>query len=145
MQGFNILYAFVCEDVRQEIDGKVTYVGQADVLNVKGFPVIFPCLCLVYATGGRAGKYKAKLIVRNSESKEVLAALPEHPVELAGEGYRLREVYQLHNLKVEKPGKYDIEIIYDEKIIHSFDLIIRVPSPADQKAPSAVSVVLSNN
>ncbi|HAR63729.1 MAG: hypothetical protein DKM50_03640 [Candidatus Margulisiibacteriota bacterium] len=120
MKNLKMLYAFICDDVRHELGGKMTYVGQTEVLQVQKFPVIFPKICVVYSCMGEKGKYKVSSRVTEKDSQSIVIQIPEHDIEIISLEQKIREVIQIHNLKIEKPGNYLVEVFYNGELLTDF-------------------------
>jgi hypothetical protein len=148
MDMFKVGYAFVCDDVRQEFGGKVSYIGQTDAIFVPKFPVIINKLCIVYSLLGMPGKYKVSAYIKEKESQKKIIQIPEHDLLIKDKENKIREVFQLHNVKIEKPGLYDVLIDYNETTIVSFTLKVDFLKKQGKVKPDGsmnIPIVLSNN
>jgi len=147
VENFTIQYAFVCDDVRQEVNNKVTYVGQSDVIILSKLPAMLPKLCIVYSTMGNPGKYKVTASINHKESGIKLLEIPAHDIEIKNKDQKIREIYQLHNVKIEKIGKYEVRIFYDGKPFYTF--FFQVSNAPPQKGrgtgPYNMPIILSQN
>lgn len=147
MEGFNIQYAFVCDDVRQEVNNKVTYVGQTDVIYIQKFPAFLPKLCVVYSTMGKVGKYKVSASIIHKDSDAGFLDIPEHDIEIKSTDQKIREIFQLHNIKFEKTGKYEVVVKYNGEYLYSFFFVVSNNPPQQNRGsgPFNMPIVLSQN
>lgn len=147
MDNFDRQYAFVCDDVRQEVNNKVTYVGQTDVLYIQKFPAFVPKLCVVYSTMGKVGKYKVNATITHKDTGAKFLEIPEHDIEIKSTDQKIREIFQLHNIKFEKTGKYEVTIKYNGKLFFRFFFMVSNTPPQQNRGsgPFNMPIVLSQN
>lgn len=137
-----LLYAFVCDDVRQEINGKMTYVGQTEGYTVPQVPVVFSKLCMVYSAMGLKGKFQVEVAIRERSSGQQLLHIPKHEVDFQNEEHKIREVVQMNGLKLERDGHYEVGIFYNDELVHVFyfTLNIAVPDPIKGKPDLGINL-----
>jgi hypothetical protein len=122
--GFEVLYALVCDDVRQEVGGKVSYIGQFDAINVQKLPVMLSKLCMVHAVKGVPGKYRVKTSLISKKTQRIVIEIPEHEIEIKSDSHKVRQVYQLHNVKLEDASEYIVKIEYNGLEFYSYDFVV---------------------
>ena len=118
--------SLLCDDVRQERNGKFILIGLFDVLNVPAFPAGFHRLCIVNRWCCGEGEYvqRSRILKPDGhtgliEGKEVRVRLPDSEATATSVEFFL-------NVRFEAAGTYWIEILLDG------DLKLRYPLKARQ-------------
>jgi len=104
--------SLLCDDVRQERNGKFILIGLFDALAVPAFPAVFQRLCVVnrwcYGEGGF--KQRSRILKPDEsvlvEGKEVKVTLPDCEATATSVEFFV-------NVKFEAPGTYWVEILMD--------------------------------
>jgi len=112
--------AIVCDDVRQERNGKFILIGIFDRINVRKFPVRYPHMCLYTRWAAGAGEFTQRTrILRSDES----VLLEGHPIrfKLADPDQAMTNVESFFNLEFLAPETHWIEVLLGD------DLKIRLP------------------
>ncbi len=118
--------SLLCDDVRQERNGKFILIGLFDVLAVPRFPAVFQRICIVnrWCCGQGHFMQRSRLIKPDGdttliEGKAVKVTLPDSEATATSVEFFL-------NVKFETEGTYWIEILLDQ------DLKVRYPLKARQ-------------
>ena len=128
MQNFipDLQSSLLCDDVRQERNGKFILIGLFDVLTVPRFPAVFQRICIVnrWCCGHGEFTQRSRLIQPDGdtlmiEGKEVTLKLPDSEATATSVEFFL-------NVKFETEGTYWVEILLDN------DLKVRYPLKAKQ-------------
>ena len=105
--------SLLCDDVRQERNGKFILIGLFDVIGVPAFPAVFQRLCLVNRWCCGEGKFQqhSRILAPDGttpvvEGKTVSVTLPDSEATATSVEFFL-------NVKFEAAGTYWIEIILD--------------------------------
>jgi hypothetical protein len=116
----------LCDDVRQERNGKFILIGLFDVLAVPRFPAVFQRVCIVNRWCCGLGEFnqKSRLLKPDGdtlmiEGKEVTVTLPDNEATATSVEFFL-------NVKFETEGTYWVEILLDR------DIKVRYPLKAKQ-------------
>jgi hypothetical protein len=116
--------SLLCDDVRQERNGKFILIGLFDVIGVPAFPAVFQRLCLVnrWCCGEGTFQQRSRILKPDGitpvvEGKVVSVTLPDSEATATSVEFFL-------NVKFEDAGTYWIEIILDG------DLKLRYPLKA---------------
>lgn len=120
--------SLLCDDVRQERNGKFILIGIFDAITVSSFPVVFGRICIVnrwccgegeFAQRSRISRPDGGVLV---EGKDVKMLLPDGSATATSVEYFM-------NVKFEAEGTYWVEILLEN------DLKLRYPLKACRVAP----------
>lgn len=148
MSDIKVLYGFVCDDVRQEVGGKMTYVGQTEVFFIQQLPVVFTKLCVVYSVMGPKGKYRVDVKIRGMKAGDSVVQVPSHEVEINSPEHKIREVIQLNSLKIDKDGHFVIQVFFNDQRVHEFyfsvNLVAQPPLKDKPDASFNLPIIMSS-
>jgi hypothetical protein len=119
--------SLLCDDVRQERNGKFILIGLFDVLNFPSFPAVFPRLCVVnrWCCGQGTFQQRSRIVDPDGnvlvEGKDVRVRLPSNEATATSVEFFL-------NVRFEKEGVFWVEVLLED------DLRLRYPLRA-RKAP----------
>jgi hypothetical protein len=145
-----VVFAHFCDDIRQEIGNKFSFVGcyQA-VMVVQQFPVQLPKLCAHVIVLTPTIKPFERLVLRAKLNEDVVAEL-EMPVSNWVDNFNekaastelgrlsIQAMIVLSPVIVTEPSKLRIEAETEDGIIPGSYLTIRAPLPEELQAPSIV-------
>lgn len=121
--------SLLCDDVRQERNGKFMLIGLFDAIGVPAFPAVFQRICIVnrWCCGEGTFQQRSRLIKADGittllEGREVPVTLPDNEATATSVEFFL-------NVRFETPGTYWVEILLDG------DLKVRYPLKARQVQP----------
>lgn len=116
--------SLLCDDVRQERNGKFILIGLFDVLGVSKFPAVFQKLCIVnrWCCGFGEFQQQSRIVAENENT--VIAEGKPVPIRLKDAGAVATNIEIFLNLRFQTPGLYWIEVILDG------DLKLRYPLKA---------------
>lgn len=115
----NIKYKCVlfCEDIRQEVGGRVSLMGVlGSKLLVQQFPLPFAKLCLFIEWGELKGKVNVTLNVIPPEGVEIPNVAPSAPIQ-GQPGIVARSMIVLNNFVFPQPGAYTFEFSADGIVV----------------------------
>lgn len=118
--------SLLCDDVRQERNGKFILIGLFDALSVASFPAVFNRLCVVNRWCCGRGKFKQKSRLLMPDESTVLVEGQEVRVRLPDTEGTATSVEFFLNVKFDAPGVYWVEILLDG------DLKLRYPLKAQE-------------
>jgi hypothetical protein len=133
--------SLLCDDVRQERNGKFILIGLFDVIGSQSFPLVFQRMCIVNRWCSGEGQFVEKTRIVNPEKGNVIAEGKEIPVRLPNGEATATNVEFFINVQFPAAGVYWIEILLDGDMRLRYPLRVNqinlAPSPSDQeKAPS---------
>lgn len=120
----------LCDDVRQERNGKFILIGLFDVINANQFPFCFPRLCLVSRWCGGEGEYHQVSRLLKPDQQTIVAQGQSIPVRLANTETIVTNIEVFANMVFSESGIYWIEVLLNG------DLKIRLPLRVAPLAPA---------
>lgn len=114
----------ICEDIRQEVGGRVSLMGVlGSKLLVQSFPLPFPKLCLFIEWGEILGKVNVTLNIIPPEGIDIPKVRPTAPIQ-GQAGLVARSMIVLSNFSFPAPGNYIFEFEADGKIVGRENFLI---------------------
>ncbi len=131
--------SLLCDDVRQERNGKFMLIGLFDAIHTERFPSTFAKLCLVTRWCSGDGQFIQRSRIIHPDQKTVLVEGKDVQINLPSPEAAATSVEVFINVAFPKPGTYWVEILLEG------DLKIRYPLRVNQlqqrrppdKAPGA--------
>lgn len=131
-----------CDDIRQEVSGKLTLVGvYSNILYAQAIPIVLPKLCIIARLVSPIDQPASSFGVRIFSDDEILKEWSPEDIDLPLDGSEDVEsdstcwIYQafltFSPLPVDKPCTIRIEIDVDSETIEGLPLKIRHPPPKE--------------
>ena len=114
----------LCDDVRQERNGKFMLIGLFDAIGVPTFPAVFQRLCVVNRWCCGQGEFNQRSRIFKPDGNTILIEGKEVKVKLPDSEATATSVEFFLNVKFETEGTYWIEILLEG------DLKVRYPLKA---------------
>ncbi|MDP1679015.1 MAG: hypothetical protein Q8L02_02625 [Candidatus Nitrotoga sp.] len=143
-----VVFAYFCDDIRQEVGNKFSFVGcYQGVMVVQQFPAQLPKLCAHIIVLTPTGKPFERLVLRAKLNEDVVAEL-EFPVSNWVDNFNekaastelgrlsVQAMIVLSPLIVTEPSKLYTEAETEDGIISGSYLTIRAPLPEELPAAS---------
>ncbi|NOY00847.1 MAG: hypothetical protein GXP30_14120 [Verrucomicrobia bacterium] len=116
-------------DWSQDYNGKMIVAGTFDSLMSKEFPTTLPSCSLALrlsATKAEAGKHKLLIQLQPPEDGEVIQLIESDlEIRFNDEGLPFvtqNIIFPFNGLKLERSGLYVIELLLDDKVLHTIQL-----------------------
>ncbi len=122
--------SLMCDDVRQERNGKFMLIGLFDAIGVPQYPAVFQRICMVNRWCCGVGEFKQQTRLLKPDGVSVLIEGQKVPVKLPDDEANATNIEVFMNVKLDTPGTYWVEILLDDQ------LILRYPLKAAQITPS---------
>lgn len=116
----------LCDDVRQERNGKFILLGLFDAVGAPRFPLRFPKLCLVSRWCGGVGEFVQHSRIYAPDQETVVVKGKDVPVRLNDSEGTATNVELFINTEFREPGTHWVEISLDD------DLKLRYPLKVNQ-------------
>ncbi len=125
--------SLLCDDVRQERNGKFLLIGLFDGLAVREFPARFQKICVVnrWCCGEGDFRQRTRLLAPDGE---VVAEGREVAIHLENTLQTATNVEIFMNIPIKTEGSYWVEILLGSELKMRYPLAIR---PLPQRAPDA--------
>ena len=125
--------SLLCDDVRQERNGKFILIGLFDALGVPGFPLVFQRLCVVNRWCCGEGNFKQRSRILSPEDNKILVEGQDVSVHLPDGEATATSIEFFMNVKFEKEGTYWVEIMLDGDIKLRYPLKTKKVSMPNQQ------------
>ncbi len=120
-------YSILCDDVRQERNGKFMFLGAFNIIAVPKFPVAHPVFHIANRWCTGEGKFRELSRIVNQENQVVAQA--------SEVSFTLKDIYSSHmvisqfqNVVFKEPGRYSTEVLLDGELFRRFPFnVIQVP------------------
>jgi len=130
----DIQSCLLCDDVRQERNGKFILIGLFDALWGPRFPLKYPRVCMVTRWCSGEGEFTQSSRILRPDRQTVLAQGKEIPVRLKDELHTATNVELFVNVNFDQPGVYWIEVHLDDHLKLSYPL--RIGRVSAENTPS---------
>jgi len=114
--------SLLCDDVRQERNGKFILIGLFDAVASPTFPLRYPRLCMVNRWCSGQGHFTQTTKVLKPDRETVLLQGKSIPVRLNDEFATATNVELFLNVEFTEPGTYWIEIYLEDRLRLSYPL-----------------------
>lgn len=116
--------SLLCDDVRQERNGKFMLIGLFDLIGVPKYPAVFHRLCVVNRWCCGSGAFRQHSRILGPDGNRVIIEGKDVDIRLPDSEATATSVEIFVNVKFDEPGTYWIEILLDG------DLKLRYPLKA---------------
>ncbi len=124
-----VSFSIICDDVRQEVGGKVSLMGLFENIYAAKFPAIHPRLAVITEWSDGAGEFAIKTCLLSPDRKTVLRETTSK-ITLNGVNFKHRDVAVHLNVEFKAPGTYWIEHFLDGERVNSMPLkVVQVKEP----------------
>jgi len=127
--------SLICDDVRQERNGKFMLIGIFDAIGAKNFPLRFGRICLVSRWCSGEGTFTQHSRIMHLDQQTVLVEGKDIPVKLPSPETATTSVEIFMNVEFPEPGVYWVEILLEGDLKIRYPL--RVNQTQRQPPPSA--------
>ena len=123
--------SLICDDVRQERNGKFILIGLFDGLAVQNLPTRFPKICVVnrWCCGEGEFTQKTRLIAPDGRT---IAEGRDVAIRLASTEQTATSVEIFINTALETEGTYWVEVLLDSVLKIRYPLTLRKVQPQQQ-------------
>jgi len=121
----------ICDDVRQERNGKFFLIGIFDILNTNKYPLVFPRMCLLTRWCNGEGEYSQISRLLKPDQKTVVAQGQTIRLKLPGLETIATNVEFFINTTFTESGIHWIEVLLDNDLKIRLPLrVTHIPQPA---------------
>lgn len=126
----------ICDDVRQERNGKFILIGLFDLINANQFPFVFPRLCLVSRWCGGEGEFRQVSRLLKPDQKTIIAQGQPMPVRLPNTEAIATNIEVFASMVFPESGIYWIEVLLNGDLKIRYPLrVAPLPPPANKPPP----------
>lgn len=112
-------YSILCDDVRQEKNGKFIFIGAFNLITVQKFPAVYPFFHVSNQWCAGQGDFREQSRIVNEEN-QLIAESPEVKFNLKDFTSSHIVISRFGGIKFQNPGKYAIEIILNGELFRRF-------------------------
>ena len=117
----DLQFSVLCDDVRQETNGKLILIGLFEAIRAKVFPVWHPMLFIVNRWRNGVGSF-CEVTRLVSASNEKMVEGPEARFSLPGTHTSHTVIHRFPKIRFESPGTYWVEIHLDGELRHRYPI-----------------------
>ena len=121
--------SLICDDVRQERNGKFMLIGLFDAIVAQSLPVRYPRLFMVTRWCSGSGEFQQATRILKPDQDSVLVQGKTIPVRLPGPEATATNVEAFLNVSFEEVGTHWIEILLDGDLKLRYPLRVTHPPP----------------
>ena len=125
--------SLLCDDVRQERNGKFMLIGLFDGIAVPKYPAIFQRICIVNRWCCGTGEFKQRSRIIKQDGNTILLESKEVAVKLPDSEANATCIEMFMNVRLETEGTYWVEILLDGDLKLRYPLKARQVQPANQQ------------
>lgn len=125
--------SLICDDVRQERNGKFMLIGLFDAIGVPKYPALFQRICMVNRWCCGVGEFMQQTRLLKSDGHTILVEGKPVPVRLPNDESNATCIEVFMNVKLEEPGTYWVEILLDERLVLRYPLKAALIKPPPQQ------------
>ncbi|MDD5556959.1 MAG: hypothetical protein PHN82_06895 [bacterium] len=131
----DLVYSVLCDDVRQEVNGKFIFIGVFQNLWAREFPAVHPRLCIANSWYNGVGEFNARSAIVGPDRKTRITE--SVPVKIAfterHKGSIVVNFFQ--NVRFPEAGLYWVEVSLDDALVARYPF--RVGRPRRPEPPRA--------
>jgi len=127
----------LCDDVRQERNGKFMLIGIFDGLAVAQVPTSFPRICLVNRWCCGQGSFTQRSRLMSPDGTSVICEGQAIPINLPDEHQIGTTVEVFVNVHFHTTGIHWIEVLLDQQLRMRYPLHVKASPPANLTPPPA--------
>ena len=128
--------SLLCDDVRQERNGKFMLIGLFEGLVVNQLPGVFPKICVVNRWCSGVGEYAQRTRIVSDDGRIRVCEGQSIKIKLANELQTSTSVEVFLHLQFQAEGTYWVEITLDSQLKLRYPLTVRLvqqqPPPPQQ-------------
>ncbi len=117
--------SLLCDDVRQERNGKFILIGLFDGLAVQTLPTRFQRICVVNRWCCGQGEFTQRTRIVRPDGRNCVVEGKEVPVKLPDANHTATSIEVFMNTPFETAGAYWIEVLLDGQLRLRYPLMLR--------------------
>ncbi len=114
-------FTLFCDDVRQEMGGKISVMGIFENIYSRSFPAVHPRLATINEWADGSGDFEATLRILSPDRKTIIRETATR-LKFASAGHKHRDISIHLNIEFKRPGTYWIENYLDGILVNTVPL-----------------------
>lgn len=127
--------SLLCDDVRQERNGKFILIGLFDAIMVQNLPTQYPRLFLVTRWCSGEGEFHQRSRIVKPDGVTSLVDGQRIPVRLSGSEATATNVEIFMNVAFQEEGTHWVEVLLDEELSIRYPLRVGIVKPQPGSTP----------
>ena len=132
----DIQSSILCDDVRQERNGKFILIGLFDAIVVQSLPVRYPRLFMVTRWCSGEGEFKQRTRILKPDQSTVLVEGQNIPIRLPSPEATATNVEVFLNVEFQIEGAHWVEVLLDNDLAVRYPLRVGIAPKQPGAAPS---------
>ena len=131
----DLVYSVLCDDVRQEVNGKFIFIGVFQNIWAQRFPAVHPRICIANSWYNGIGEFNVRsAIIAPDKKTKVIESVPVR-ISLTEEKRGSVVVNFFQNVRFMQPGIYWVEVNLDDSLVARYPFQVSTPpqKPPEQK------------
>lgn len=121
----DLQFSVVCDDVRQEANGKFMLIGLFEAINAKRFPATHQSLFVANRWCKGEGSFTQRIRIVNTKDKKIVFQTDDQAFTLADIDGHHTLISKFNNLVFPDPGKYWVEVFLGNDLILNYPIILK--------------------
>lgn len=121
----NLQFSVLCDDVRQENNGKFILIGLFEAINARKFPATHQTLFVVNRWCKGEGTFIQQIRIVNPKDKSVIFQTDDQVFELGDIDRYHTLISRFNNLVFPEPGKYWVEVLLDKELFLNYPVLLK--------------------
>lgn len=117
----SLSFTLLCDDVRQEVGGKISIMGIFEDIYAPVFPAVHPRLATINEWSDGAGEFETALKILSPDRKTVVRETTTR-LKLGDARHKHRDIAIHLNIEFKEPGTYWVETYLDGSLMNSIPL-----------------------
>jgi len=131
----DLVYSVLCDEVRQEINGKFIFIGVFQNLWAQQFPAVHHRMCIANSWYNGIGEFEARsAIIAPDKKTKVVESVPVK-IKLTEENRGSIVVNFFQNVRFPEPGLYWVEITLNDMLVTRYPFRVDKPRPMPPPPP----------
>jgi hypothetical protein len=133
----DLIYSVLCDDVRQEINGKFMFIGVFQNIWAQNFPAVHHRICIANSWYNGVGEFNARSAIIAPDKKTKLIESVPVKIALSEESRGSIVVNFFQNVRFVEPGVYWVEVSLDDMLVARYPFRVAKSRPVKQPRPPA--------
>jgi hypothetical protein len=132
----DLVYSVLCDDVRQERNGKFIFIGVFQNIWAQRFPAVHPRICIANSWYNGIGEFNARSRIMAPDKKTKLIESVPVKIKLSEKNRGSIVVNFFQNVRFAGEGEYWVEVTLDDALVTRYPFrVLKVGPPKGERTP----------